>query len=112
VVRLLGLVALVVAGAVGYLLVRPGVAAPLTDPAGAVAECTAATGLDAAACGAWGARVSAGGAPSTTFELVDVDRLRLDRGLFGLAGSCRVEWFITRFPESPVWDDDVPCPDA
>ena len=110
VIKALVVVAALLIAAVGYLLIRgPGVSAPLTEPPGLVAECTASTGLDSDACEAWGTRLVAQGAPSTTFELQDVTRLRLDRHLFGL-GGCRVEWFISRFRYEPVWDDESSCP--
>lgn len=111
--KLVVLMAVVVAlagGSLAYLATRPASEARLDDPAGAVVECAAATGMDAGECRAWGVETVASGAPSNTFELSDLGRLRLDRGLFGLASTCRVEWFTTRYADEAAWTDEVPCP--
>ena len=106
----LGILLVAVAGMLAYLATRPASQATLDDPAGAVVECAAATGLDAAGCRAWGLAAVADGAPSNTFELTDLGRLRLDRDLFGLASSCRAEWFTTRYPNEAAWSEAVSCP--
>jgi hypothetical protein len=58
-------------------------------------------------CAAWGDGLLARGAPSRTFELRDVVRVRLDRGILG--GECSVAWFLGRYPDEPAWTDDVAC---
>jgi hypothetical protein len=72
------------------------------------AECTGWTG--ASDCHAWAAEVLAAGAPSATFEMEDVIRLRLDRPLLGLASTCIAEYFLSRYPEEVAWAEEVPCP--
>jgi hypothetical protein len=71
-------------------------------------ECTGWTGV-AERCREWGEAVLAAGAPSTTFELEDVVRIRLDRPTFGLAGRCTAEYFIGRYPNDVAWTEDVDC---
>ena len=106
----LAVVLVVAGGTLAWLATRPPSQATLDDPAGAVVECAAAAGLDAAGCRAWGVETVGSGPPSNTFELTDLGRLRLDRGLFGLASSCRVDWFTTRYADEAAWTDEVPCP--
>jgi hypothetical protein len=96
--------------AVALLLVRPAVTATAATAPGVTIECAAATGLDEESCRAWGEGVVARGAPSSTFEMADLGRLRLDRGLLGLAATCRIDWFTTRYADDPVWTDEGPCP--
>lgn len=98
--------------AIAYLALRPASGATLDDPPGAVVECAASSGLDDAACRAWAVETVARGAPSNTFELTDLGRLRLDRGLLGLASTCRIEWFTTRYADEPAWSEEVPCPET
>jgi hypothetical protein len=79
-----------------------------TDPDVTV-ECTAATGVSATECGTWGDEIVALGPPSTTFEMDDLARLRIDRPLFGFGSPCQVEYFLERYPADSTWDSDVPC---
>ena len=104
-------VVLLAGAAVAYLVTRPPSRAVLDDPRGLIVECAAATSLDQAACAAWGAETVAGGAPSNTFELTDLGRLRLDRGLLGLSSTCQADWFTTRYADEAAWSAAVPCPD-
>ena len=75
------------------------------------AECSGWTGVSEG-CFDWGNDVLAQGPPSTTFELEDVVRIRLDRPMLGFAESCVAEYFLGRYPDEVVWSEDVPCPDA
>ncbi|MEO8245769.1 MAG: hypothetical protein ABI622_01495 [Chloroflexota bacterium] len=112
-VRLAGALAVLVlaaVAAVAYLALQPDSRTTLDDPSDAVVECAAASGLDEAACRAWGVATVAAGAPSNTFELTDLGRLRLDRGLFGLASTCRADWFTTRYATDAAWTAEIPCP--
>jgi len=108
----IGLIVLValVAALVGVLVLRPGVAATSSLDPDVTVECTAATGVSDAACGAWGDVILADGSPTTTFEAEDLVRLRLDRGLLGFAGSCAAEWFLSRYPDEVIWTEEVDCP--
>lgn len=106
----LAVVLLAGGGALAYLVTRPPSRAVLDDPAGVVVECAAASGLDQAGCAAWGVDTVAHGAPSNTFELTDLGRLRLDRGLLGLASTCQADWFTTRYADEAAWRGAVPCP--
>ena len=106
----LAVLVLAVGAGLAYLALLPPSRGTLVDPAGAVVECAAATGLDEAACLAWGTRTVADGAPSNTFELTDLGRLRLEHDLFGLAASCRADWFTTRYADAAAWSEGVPCP--
>lgn len=100
----------VLAGAATYLLLRPGVVTTAAGAPDVVVTCSAATSLDEAACRTWGDGVIAAGPPSSTFEMSDLGRLSLDRGLFGFASNCRTEWYITRYDAEPVWTDEDVCP--
>lgn len=100
---------LVLVGATAYLVLRPSVeAASATDP-GVVVECSAATGVSADACRAWGDEVLARGAPSHTFEMDDLARLVLDRSMLGLGPTCDVSYFISRDAQNRVWHQEVAC---
>lgn len=111
-------VALLAAAVVVVALVGTGaflVARPPTLVASAVdrdvtIECAASSGADEAACLAWGDRILAEGAPTTTFEAEDLVRLRLDRSLLGLGVSCRAEWFLSRYPGDVAWAEELDCP--
>jgi hypothetical protein len=74
-------------------------------------ECTGWTGVSQG-CFDWGNDVMAQGAPSNTFELEDVVRVRLDRPMLGFAGTCVAEYFLSRYPDQVAWSEDVPCPDG
>ena len=101
---------LLAGAAATFLLIRPGVVTTAAGAPSVSVECSAATGLDEAACREWSDGVIAAGAPSSTFEMTDLGRLRLDRDLFGFASTCRTEWFITRYDAEPVWTDEGSCP--
>jgi hypothetical protein len=109
--RLVILVAVLVlaAGAV-YVVSRAAtsVVAEHVGPMQISAECTGWTGVTER-CREWGEAVLAAGAPSTTFELEDVVRIRLDRPTFGLAGRCTAEYFVGRYPDEVAWTEDVDC---
>ena len=98
---LIGAVALALRGAV------PTVAENVGDT-GVAVECTGWTGVSTA-CAEWGAAVLAGGPPSSTFELEDVDRLVLDRPAFGFASGCEARYFLSRYPDEPTWTEPVAC---
>ena len=102
----------VVAVGAGALLLRPASSALSTVDADVTVECSAATGVDDVACGAWGDAILAEGSPTTTFEAEDVVRLRLERALLGFGDTCRAEWFLGRYPEDVVWSEDVACADG
>jgi len=94
---------------VAALLLRPGSSATSTVDADVIVECTGAAGVDEPGCRAWGDAILAEGSPTTTFEAEDVVRLRLDRELLGLAGTCRAEWFLGRYPDDVAWTEEVAC---
>lgn len=98
---------LILAGAL--LVLRPGAAAPSSVNPDVTIECTGAAGLDTDACGAWGDELLTEDAAPRTFEREDLRRLRLDRELLGFADVCRLEYFLSRYPDSAVWSAEVPC---
>jgi hypothetical protein len=110
-VRRIGLVLVLVVvalvAALAVLLLRPPAVARSTVHPDVAIECSAASGLDAEACAAWGDELLAGGAPSRTFELEDVVRIRLDGGFIG--DGCSVKWFLGRYPDDPAWTDEAAC---
>lgn len=99
--------AAIVVGA--FLVLRPGTAVASSMRPDVTIECSAAVGLDADACRAWGDELLREDAAPRTFEREDLRRLRLDRGLLGLAGECRIEYFLSRYPEIAIWSDELPC---
>ena len=103
-------VALVLAAGAIYLVSRASTATVVNHvgPMQISAECTGWTGVTER-CGEWGEAILAAGAPSTTFELEDVVRLRMDRPTFGLADRCTVEYFLGRYPDEVAWTEDVDC---
>ena len=105
---LIGLVLALVAG--GVLLLRGASATLVSDVGerGVSVECSGWTGISDG-CGAWGTDVLAMGAPSNTFEIEDVVRVRLDRPTFGFASTCVAEYFLSRYPDEVAWSEDVPC---
>ena len=106
-------VVLVLLGAwAGVLLLRPASSVPSTVDADVTVECSGATRVDEAACGAWGDAILAEGSPTTTFEAQDIVRLRLDRALLGFGATCRAEWFLGRYPEDVAWSAEVACRDG
>jgi hypothetical protein len=88
---------------------RPGVSGQSTVLPASAIECSAATGADADECRAWGDAILAEDDAPRTFQRGDVRRLRLDRDLLGFGGSCRAEYFLSRYPDRPVWTQEVPC---
>ena len=74
-------------------------------------ECSGWTGVSDG-CAAWGTDLLARGAPSHTFELGDVVRVRLDRPMLGFASGCVAEYFLSRYPDEVAWTEDVPCPNG
>ncbi len=64
------------------------------------------------ACRSWGDAILADGAPSFTFEMDDLDRLKLTRGMFGFGSACEAAYFIARELNEAVWIDDVSCWDS
>jgi hypothetical protein len=74
-----------------------------------IAECSGWTGVSEG-CATWGEEVLGAGAPSTTFEMEDVVRLRLDRAALGFASTCVAEYFLGRYPDEVAWTENVPCP--
>ena len=107
---LAAIVVVVVVAVIAWLaLGRSPVEATSTADPDVTVECSAATGVSASDCGAWGDEILALGAPSTTFEMDDLARLRIDRPLFGFGSPCQVEYFLERYPDDSTWDSDVPC---
>lgn len=104
-----GLVLVVAAGGL-VLATRPGVSVGSQVDPDVTVECAAGTGLDEGGCRAWGDAQLALGGPSTTFEMDDLARLRLERSLFGLGGECSAIYSIERYPDEPVWTEAVACP--
>jgi hypothetical protein len=103
--------ALVLAAGGVYVVSRAAttVIAQHVGPMQISAECTGWTGVTDR-CREWGEAVLATGAPTTTFELEDVVRLRMDRPTLGLAGHCTVEYFLGRYPDEVAWTEEVACP--
>lgn len=100
------LVAIVV---IALVVLRPGTAAVSSVRPDVAIECSAGVGLDEDACRAWGDELLREDAAPRTFEREDLRRLRLDRGLLGLAGECQVEYFVSRYPDIAIWSDELPC---
>lgn len=103
------LLAAVALGALLLLLLRPAVSVPSSVRAEVTIECAAPVGLDAGECGSWGDEILAEDAAPRTFEREDLRRLRIDRGILGFADTCRVEYFVSRYPDSAVWTNEIPC---
>jgi hypothetical protein len=104
-------VALLLAAAVAwYLFGRPGVEAASTVDPEVTIQCRGSASASVDACREWGDAVLADGPPSTTFELEDVVRVRLDRPLVG--DECRAEYFLGRYPDEVAWAASVACPTA
>jgi hypothetical protein len=106
---IIGVLILVLIGAGIYLfLLRSPVEAPSTAMAAVTIECDAWTGLTADGCGAWGDRLLAAGPPSRTFNMEDLERLRLSGAPLGL-GACRVAYYVGRNLVHPVWNEETDC---
>ena len=91
---------------VAILIARPPV---LTTTEDVTIECAASTAVSADECRSWGATILAAGPPSMTFELKDLVRIAFDRPFVGLAPSCRVEYYISRYADEPAWSEETPC---
>ena len=100
------LVAIVVAVLV---VLRPAITVVSSVHPDVTVECSAAVGLGAEACRTWGDELLLEDAAPRTFEREDLRRLRLDRGNLGLADECRVEYFLSRYPDRAIWSDELPC---
>ena len=106
-------VAVVLAAGAIYVAQRASAATTVADvgPNRIAAECTGWTGVGAL-CDEWGEAILSAGAPSTTFELEDVVRVRMDRPTFGFADRCTVEYFLSRYPDEVAWTENVDCIDG
>src|SRR5688500_10489579 len=71
------------------------------DAADATIECDGTTGV-VEGCADWGIDVLAQGAPSHTFELEDVVRIRFVRQGEG----CVVEYYLSRYPNEVEWSEE------
>jgi hypothetical protein len=91
-----------------YVVSRSSSTTVVEDAAEATIECTGWSGVTED-CAAWGAEVLAVGAPSNTFELDDVVRIRLDHPTFGFAEMCTVEYFLSRYPDEVAWTEEIDC---
>jgi hypothetical protein len=109
--RMAILLAVVLAALAVWFLVlnRPTVEASSAVDPDVTIECDGSTSVSEESCLAWGDEVLALGAPSTTFEMQDLLRLRLSKPLLGFGSPCQVEYFLQRYPDDAVWDEDVPC---
>lgn len=100
-----GLVAIAVAAS-GCML--PGMTTTVVDDAAsATIECDGTTGVTDG-CADWGIDVLAEGAPSHTFELEDVARIRFVREGEG----CVVEYYLSRYPDDVEWSEEIDCREA
>jgi hypothetical protein len=106
------LAVLLLLGAAGvwYFVFRPSVEVASATDAQVTIECAPSASLPEAECRAWGDEILAAGAPSNTFEMDDVVRVRMERAPFN--GSCRAEYFLGRYPDEVVWTEEVACPGA
>jgi len=112
--RLVLLAGVLVAGVVAGLAVQRGSSSTIVGAAaagGPAVECSGWTGVTDG-CAAWGDRVLAAGAPTTTFEFEDVVRVRLDRPMLGIASTCVAEYFLGRYPDDVAWTEEVDCPEG
>jgi hypothetical protein len=98
-----------VVGVSAWLLLRPTSRVASSADADVTIVCAASTGIDADACGAWGDEVLAAGPPSTTFELNDLVRLELSRSALGFGDECEAAYYLGRYPDQPVWTEQVAC---
>ena len=108
------LVGLALLGVLGGILVLRAATSAVAEHVGEqqiTAECTGWTGV-ADGCSDWATRVLAQGAPSTTFEMEDVVRVRLDRPMLGFAATCVAEFFLSRYPDEVAWTEEVDCPEG
>lgn len=108
---LVGMLVVVAVGGIGLVRAATSTIAAHVGEQRIMAECTGWTGLSDR-CREWGEEVLGRGAPSNTFEIEDVVRVRLDRPLFGFAPTCAVEYFLSRYPDEVAWTEQVPCFDG
>ncbi len=101
--------ALVVIGLAAAFVLRPPARVTSEVDPDVTIECAAATAVSAEGCLEWGDELISSGPPSTTFEMGDLARLRIDRPLFGFGSPCQVEYFLQRYPDDPVWESEVSC---
>lgn len=104
-----GAVVLVILGLGAWQLLRAPVRAAAGADPDVTVVCAAASGLEQAACAEWGEEILAAGAPSTTFEMEDLERLELRRLLLGF-GDCQVAYFLGRYPDDAAWTEATDCP--
>jgi hypothetical protein len=107
-ILVIAVVALLIGAGVYLFLLRSPVEAPSITLSGVTIECDPWTGVSPDGCGSWGDAILAGGPPSRTFNIEDLERLRLSGAPLSL-GGCRAEWFLGRDPVQPVWSDDLEC---
>lgn len=103
----LGTVVVALVGVAAFVLLRPPTEISASG-SGVMIRCDAS--VVAEDCGSWGDAVLADGAPSSTFDMADFERLELTRSLFGFGSSCQAAYFIGRYPDDAAWTEDVPCP--
>lgn len=93
----------------GAWLLRPPVRTTSEVDADVAIVCAASTAAEVHACGAWGDELLSAGPPSTTFEMDDLVRLELSRSAFGFGGECEAAYYLGRYPDRPVWTEQVDC---
>jgi hypothetical protein len=103
--------AIVLAGLAVWFLVlsQPTVAGSSAVDPDVTIECDGSTSVSEESCLAWGDEVLTRGAPSTTFEMQDLVRLRFSKPMLGFGSPCQVEYFLQRYPDDGVWREDIPC---
>ena len=112
--RLVLIVGFVLVLGLGGILLLRAATSTVVEHAGEnqiTAECTGWTGVSSS-CVDWANDVLAQGAPSNTFEMEDVVRIRLDRPKLGFAATCEAEYFLSRYPDEVAWSEVVPCHDG
>ena len=102
-------VAVVLVSAGWFILGRAGVEAASTVDPDVTIRCDASTSVSEAACLAWGDDILRAGPPSHTFEMDDLARLDLTKGLF-FSDTCEVRYFVDRYADESVWTEELPCP--
>jgi hypothetical protein len=104
-----GVVVAVVVGAAVFVLTRPVVETASAQDSDVTIECRAATDSEDV-CRSSGDRLLASEPPSTTFEMEDLARLTITRGMFGLAPTCEAAYYLQRYPDDPAWRENTECP--
>lgn len=94
--------------AIGIAMLSGTVAATASVDPDVTVRCPGSLSVEA--CADWGDRVLADGPPSTTFEMQDLVRIELSRGVLGAGSTCQAAYFIGRYPDEAVWDEEVACP--